>query len=180
MVTITIPNSVTKIGYCGFQDCIKLKSVSIGSGLNDFDTQNIFGFIFTGCTALESITVSSSNNNCSSANGVMYNKKKTEILVYPQAKKDTTYTVPSTINTLYGVSTNNNPYLKTVIIPARVTDIYVNAVGYIEDGWDYYKVSGFTIKGYKGTAAERYARNNDFNYVQLQVVPTSVALNKTT
>ncbi len=180
LVNITIPNSVTKIGYCGFQDCIKLKSVSIGSGLNDFDTQNIFGFIFTGCTALESITVSSSNNNCSSANGVMYNKKKTEILVYPQAKKDTTYTVPSTINTLYGVSTNNNPYLKTVIIPASVTDIKDNAVGYIEDGWDYNKVSGFTIKGYKGTAAERYARNNDFNFVQLQVVPTSVALNKTT
>ena len=76
--------------------------------------------------------------------------------MYPQAKKDTTYTVPSTINTLYGVSTNNNPYLKTVIIPASVTDIKDNAVGYIEDGWDYNKVSGFTIKGYKGTAAERY------------------------
>ena len=180
LVNITIPNSVTKIGYCGFQDCIKLKSVSIGSGLNDFDTQNIFGFIFTGCTALESITVSSSNNNCSSANGVMYNKKKTEILVYPQGKKDTSYTVPSTINTLYGVSTNNNPYLKTITIPASVTDIRDHAVGYIEDDWDYNKVSGFTIKGYKGTAAERYARNNDFNFVQLQVVPTSVALNKTT
>lgn len=180
LVNITIPNSVTKIGYCGFQDCIKLKSVSIGSGLNDFDTQNIFGFIFTGCTALESITVSSSNNNCSSANGIMYDKKKTEILVYPQAKKDTTYTVPSTIKTLGELSTNNNPYLKTITIPASITDIRDYAVGYIEDGWDYNKVSGFTIKGYKGTAAERYARNNDFNFVQLQVVPTSVALNKTT
>ena len=181
LVNITVPNSVTKIGYCGFQDCTKLKSISIGSGLNDFDTQNISGFIFTGCTALESITVSSSNNNCSSANGVMYDKKKTEILVYPQGKKDTSYTVPSTINTLYGVSTNNNPYLKTVIIPTSVTDIRDNAVGYIEERWDTYnKVSGFTIKGYKGTAAERYARNNDFNFVQLQVVPTSVALNKTT
>lgn len=179
LVNITIPNSVTKIGYCGFQDCIKLKSVSIGSGLNDFDTQNIFGFIFTGCTALESITVSSSNNNCSSANGVMYNKKKTEILVYPQAKKDTTYTVPSTIKTLGELSTNNNPYLKTITIPASVTDIRDHAVGYIEDDWDYNKVSGFTIKGNKGTAAERYARNNDFNFVQLQVVPTSVSLNKT-
>ena len=49
----------------------------------------------------------------------------------------------------------------------------------IEDDWDYNKVSGFTIKGNKGTAAERYARNNDFNFVQLQVVPTSVSLNKT-
>lgn len=114
----------------------------------------------------------------------MYDKKKTEILVYPQGKKDTSYTVPSTINNLYRMSTNNNPYLKTITIPSSVTDISDNAVGYLRDGWyfnwNYNKVSGFTIKGYKGTAAERYARNNDFNFVQLQVVPTSVALNKTT
>lgn len=79
------------------------------------------------------------------------------------------------------MSTNNNPYLKTITIPSSVTDIRNNAVGYTtKDGWNYNKVSGFTIKGYKGTEAERYARNNDFNFVQLQVVPTSVALNKTT
>ena len=181
LTSVNLPNSVTFVNWGAFGGCSSLKTVSIGSGLKDCDTQGGGSFfIFSGCTALESITVSSSNNNYSSANGIMYNKKKTEILGYPQGKKDTSYTVPSTINTLYGVSTNNNPYLKTVIIPTSVTDIRDNAVGYIEDGWDYNKVSGFTIKGYKGTAAERYARNNDFNFVQLQVVPTSVALNKTT
>ena len=83
----------------------------------------------------------------------MYDKKKTEILVYPQGKKDTSYTVPSTINNLYRMSTNNNPYLKTITIPSSVTDISDNAVGYLRDGWyfnwNYNKVSGFTIKGYK-------------------------------
>ena len=180
LVNITIPNSVTKIGYCGFQDCIKLKSVSIGSGLNDFDTQNIFGFIFTGCTSLENITVNSSNNNYSSANGIMYDKNKTEILVYPQAKKDTTYSVPSSVKSLGEMTANGNAYLKTVTIPSNIKDIGDYAFGYIGEKYNYQKVSGFTIKGYKGTAAERYARNNDFNFVQLQVVPTSVALNKTT
>ena len=177
LTSLTLPNSVTYVAWNAFDGCSSLKTVSIGSRLKDSD---IVGGWLSDCTALESITVSSSNNNYSSANGIMYDKKKTEILVYPQAKKDTTYTVPSTIKTLYGMSTNNNPYLKTVIIPASVTDIKDNAVGYIEGDWDYNKVSGFTIKGYKGTAAERYARNNDFNFVQLQVVPTSVALNKTT
>ena len=177
LTSLTLPNSVTYVAWNAFDGCSSLKTVSIGSRLKDSD---IVGGWLSDCTALESITVSSSNNNYSSANGIMYDKKKTEILVYPQAKKDTTYTVPSTIKTLYGMSTNNNPYLKTVIIPASVTDIKDNAVGYIEGDWDYNKVSDFTIKGYKGTAAERYARNNDFNFVQLQVVPTSVALNKTT
>ncbi len=180
LTSISLPNSLTYVGWHPFRSCTSLKTVSIGSGLKEWHNQGDYGFIFDGCTALESITVSPSNNNYSSVNGIMYDKKKTEILVYPQAKKDTTYTVPSTINTLYGVSTNNNPYLKTITIPASVTDIRDHAVGYIEDGWDYNKVSGFTIKGYKGTAAERYARNNDFNFVQLQIVPTSVALNKTT
>ena len=177
---VTIPNSVKKIDYDTFRGCISLKTVSIGSGLEEYDLYNSYGSVFRYCVALESVTVSPSNNNYSSANGIMYDKKKTEILVYPQAKKDTTYTVPSTIKTLGELSTNNNPYLKTITIPASVTDIRNHAVGYIEDGWDYNKVSGFTIKGYKGTAAERYARNNDFNFVQLQIVPTSVALNKTT
>ena len=180
LTSITLPNSLKYLDWYLFSGCTSLKTVSIGSSLQECYNQGSYGFIFEDCTALESITVSSSNNNYSSANGIMYDKKKTEILVYPQAKKDTTYTVPSTINTLYGVSTNNNPYLKTITIPASVTDIRDHAVGYIEDGWDYNKVSGLTIKGYKGTAAERYARNNDFNFVQLQIVPTSVALNKTT
>ena len=171
--SVTLPNSVTSVGTHVFDGCSSLKTVSMGSGL----TQGDIGFIFSYCTALESITVSSSNNNYSSANGIMYDKNKTEIIVYPQGKRDTTYVVPSTIKTLYSFSTNSNPYMKTITIPSSVTEIEARAVGYIS----YYKeVSGFTIKGYKGTAAERYARNNDFNFVQLQVVPTSVALNKTT
>ena len=183
LTSVTLPNSVTEIGMAAFGSCSSLKTASIGSGLKNCDTQDTQGdswFMFNDCIALESITVSSSNNNYSSANGIMYNKKKTEILGYPQGKKDTSYTVPSTINKLYRRSTNNNPYLKTITIPSSVTDIRDYAVGYLGDGWGYNKVSGFTIKGYKGTAAERYARNNDFNFVQLQVVPTSVALNKTT
>lgn len=180
LTSVTLPNSVTAIGWSAFDSCSSLKTVSIGSGLKHCETQSSSWYIFKNCIALESITVSSSNNNYSSANGIMYDKKKTEILVYPRAKKDTSYTVPSTIKTLYFMSTNNNLYLKTITIPSSVTYIENNAVGYLNIDWNYYKVSGFTIKGYKSTAAERYARNNDFNFVQLQVVPTSVALNKTT
>ena len=136
--------------------------------------------VFGGCTSLESITVNSANKDFSSANGILYNKYKSEILLYPINKKDTAYTVPSSIDTLYEMSANGNTYLKTVTIPSNIKDIGDYAFGYIGEKYNYQKVSGFKIKGYKGTAAERYARNNDFNFVQLQIVPTSVALNKTT
>ena len=182
LVNITIPNSVSRIGAGAFVDCEKLTKVSIGSGLNDFDDQYADGFPFSRCKALESITVNSSNNDYCSVNGIMYNKAKTEIVIYPQSKKDTTYTVPSTIKTLYTSSINNNPYLKTITIPASVKDIYDHAVGYIRadrfDPWQ--RVSGFTIKGYKGTAAEEYAKENGFKFIALDVSePTSVSLSKT-
>lgn len=42
------------------------------------------------------------------------------------------------------------------------------------------KDSNFTIKGYKGTAAEEYAKENGFKFIALDVSePTSVSLNKT-
>lgn len=60
----------------------------------------------------------------------------------------------------------------------NVKEITDNSIGFLKDGWDYNKIDGFTIKGYKGTEAEKYARNNDFNFVALPkpVNPTSVSL----
>ena len=176
MQSISIPNSVKDMRWSTFDRCTSLKTVTIGSGVDTMNAYSVFG----GCTSLESITVNSANKDFSSANGILYNKYKSEILLYPINKKDTAYTVPSSIDTLYEMSANGNTYLKTVTIPSNIKDIGDYAFGYIGEKYNYQKVSGFTIKGYKGTAAERYARNNDFNFVQLQIVPTSVALNKTT
>lgn len=173
---INIPNSVKNIEDQAFENCTSLKTVSIGYGTENVTTY--YYSAFAGCSSLESITIHSNNKKYCSADGVLYNKNKTEILWYPQGKKATTYTVPSTVTYLGTNTTNSNPYLKTITIYDNVTSISYNAIGYIEDGWDYNKVSGFTIKGYKGTEAEKYARNNDFNFVALPkpVNPTSVSL----
>ncbi len=182
MKSVYIPDTVTFLGFCAFNGCSSLKTVSIGSGLDVFWGQDFGqGFCaFDYCTALNSISVSASNNYYSSEDGIMYDKEKTHIELYPQGKKDTTYTVPSTIKWLSSLSTNNNPYLKTITIPASVKDIYDYAVGYIRvgrsDPWQ--RVSGFTIKGYKDSVAEIYAKGNGFKFIEISD-PTSVSLNKT-
>lgn len=182
MKSVYIPNTVTFLGFCVFNGCRSLKTVSIGSGLDVFWGQSFGqGFCaFDYCTALNSISVSASNNYYSSEDGIMYDKEKTHIELYPQGKKDTTYTVPSTIKWLSSLSTNNNPYLKTITIPASVKDISDYAVGYIRaypsDPWQ--RVSGFTIRGYKDTVAEIYAKGNGFKFIEISE-PTSVSLNKT-
>lgn len=184
LTSINIPNSVKKVETDCFRGCTNLKSVSIGYGVEEIAFDWHPSFLY--CNSLESITVNSNNKNFCSSDGVLFNKDKSEIKLYPKSKRNTNYIVPNSVKVLYcddamyGGNFTDCKYLKTITIPSNVTRIDDYAVGYNTNDWDFIKVSGFTIKGYKGTAAERYARNNDFNFVQLQVVPTSVALNKTT
>ena len=184
LTSINIPNSVKKVETDCFRGCTNLKSVSIGYGVEEIAFDWHPSFLY--CNSLESITVNSNNKNFCSSDGVLFNKDKSEIKLYPKSKRNTNYIVPNSVKVLYcddamyGGNFTDCKYLKTITIPSNVTRIDDYAVGYNTNDWDFIKVSGFTIKGYKGTVAERYARNNDFNFVQLQVVPTSVALNKTT
>ena len=53
---------------------------------------------------------------------------------------------------------------KFVIIPASVTSIGEKAFGYISDSKT---IDGFTIYGYRGTAAETYANENGFTFIPL-------------
>lgn len=177
LTSISVPNSVKKIGDQVFENCTSLKNVSIGYGAENVST---YYSAFKGCSSLETISVNSNNKKYCSIDGILYNKNKTEILWYPQGKKSTSYTVPNTVTFLGTNTTNNNPYLKTITIYDNVTGIDNNAVGYINDGWNYKKVNGFTIKGYKGTEAERYARNNDFNFIEIPkpINPTKISLSK--
>lgn len=65
-----------------------------------------------------------------------------------------------------------NTVLKEITIPASIKQIGESAVGYEfaeEDGKVVFnKINGFTIKGYKGTAAETYAKDNGFKFVDLE------------
>lgn len=66
--------------------------------------------------------------------------------------------------------------LKSITIPASVTFIGERALGYtakdVGDDTDYNaKISGFTISGYAGTAAETYAKENGFKFINLGAAP---------
>ena len=60
--------------------------------------------------------------------------------------------------------------LTSVTIPDNVTKIGEYAFGYIDDENNMNKIEGFTIYGYTGTAAETYANENGFTFINLDGV----------
>ena len=172
---IIIPDSVNEICwspmYGCFQKCNNLKEIYIGSGFE----QSLFDmYTLSGCNSLEKIVFSEDNNYYCSIAGVPFDKSKTSICRYPAGKKDKEYTIPDTVRELSMADEFfYNENLKTIVIPKSVKSIGEYTFGTVDS-------FPITIKGYKGTAAEEYAKENGFKFIALDVSePTSVSLNKT-
>lgn len=84
-----IPNSVTTIEKNAFSNC-KLTSITIGNNITDIADAGFNNY-------LEEYRVSEGNNNYSSLEGVLFNKDKTKLVVYPKAKTNSSYTIPNSI-----------------------------------------------------------------------------------
>ena len=97
LTSVTITNAT--IGTGVFQKNENLKYVTIGSGVTSIGFNS-----FTNCPALEAINVDEKNTKFSSDNGVLFNKYKTILYVYPAAKMDINYKVPDSVAVISGIA----------------------------------------------------------------------------
>ena len=141
---------VTSIGEKAFEGNKRLTNVIITNNIN-----NIGNYAFSGCKNLESINIPGS---------------VTELgrYAFTGCSKLTKIKLPYSLTTIKGATFFDCPNLIKVSIPSSVSKIENYAFGYCYDeDHQRAKVAGFTIEGCKGTAAEKYAKDNGFTFIAL-------------
>lgn len=117
LTSISVPNSVEAIKSEAFFDCTGLTSVTIGDSISLIES-----WAFAGCTGLASLFVSENNKTFSSANGVLFNKDKTRLILFPKAKKGG-YIIPESVISVGEQAFSQCFGLTSVTIPNSVISI---------------------------------------------------------
>ena len=126
----TIPSSVTHIDHASFEGCLNLKSINIPSSVTSIDSD-----AFRNCSGLTSINVDKANKNYSSENGVLFNKNKTKLILYPAGKADRSYTIPSSVTSILSGTFSGCSNLSAISLPDSIN--YISS--YAFEGTAYYK-----------------------------------------
>ena len=121
LTDITIPDSVTSIGRSAFFCCTGLASITIPNSVTV-----IGDWVFRDCTSLASIEVSEDNKRFSSEDGVLFNKNKTRLEIYPQGSERTEYTVPDGVTNIDESAFLPNKSLATLTLPTSIASLYVD------------------------------------------------------
>ena len=119
-----VPEGVESIGAFAFQECKALTTINIPASVTTIATD-----VFNLCSSLASITVDAGNNTYSSDGGVLFNKTKTELLVYPGGG-NVNYTIPENVTGIGTSAFFGNETLTSVVIPNNVTSIGEKAFGW--------------------------------------------------
>ncbi|MCI8332787.1 MAG: leucine-rich repeat protein [Clostridiales bacterium] len=145
---VVIPEGVTEILYGAFTACISLKRIALpdslimlyGHSFADCKSlqkvnipKNVIlvgNYSFLGCSSLESINVSEDNTRYCSLNGVLYNKTKTALCVYPAGKKVKSYTVPDGVTVLGNCAFQSCNSVTNLTLPDSIAVIESGALSF--------------------------------------------------
>ena len=156
-----------------FLNCEKLSSINIPINITTINRM-----AFAGCKSVSKLTINS-NKKLSIGYGAFSELNKLKSLQVPVVKGNNVFSdcknlnyiyIPSNVKTIYAYEFVDCPKLKTVTIPKTVKRIGKNSLGYCHGEYyepEYVKVKGFTIRGYKGSAGEKYAKQNGFKFVKI-------------
>ena len=147
--SINIPKNITSIGWWAFRECTSVTKLTINANKNLKIGNEAFSYL----TKIKTLKV----------------PKVSGYGVFRNCYNLSSISIPSNVKTLTNEEFISCEKLKKVTIPKTVKKIGERALGYIESEYDgrISKVKGFTIRGYKGSAGEKYAKKNGFKFVKI-------------
>ena len=169
--SITIPDSVTSVGYRAFSNCRNLETITIPKNAK-FDSA---GSTFDNCTSLKNVIFS---------NGI---EKIPDYLFDGSSNLDslTSITIPNSVTTIGDSAFSGCTGLTSIAIPDSVTSIGYQAFSYCKGltsitipdsvtSIGYYAFDGctnLTICCYPNSYAEKYAKSTNIPYKYLEEKP---------
>ena len=125
----TIPEGITAIYNLAFGDGANFTSLTLPSTFTDIgkavrEQSGLYASAsakFYYCDKLQTIHVKAGNTVFSSENGVLYNKDKSRLILYPAGKKDSSYEIPDSVTEIEANGFYGNPYIKDIIFPENST-----------------------------------------------------------
>jgi len=129
-----IPDTVVKI-HSGIESCTNLTSIFIPAATVEIgwiseltllckphEALRKEELVFCACSGLTSITIDPNNPLYSSEDGVLFNKDKTELIVYPKGQQGD-YIIPASVVTIRDSAFRRCTGLTSVVIPSSVTEM---------------------------------------------------------
>ena len=114
-------DSLKSIGSEAFANAKQLKTITIGKSLATIDST-----AFSGATALEGITVDADNPNYSDSDGVLMNKDKTALVLFPKSRQGQ-FIIPDTVTAIGDSTFDGCAGLTSVIVGDSVQTIGTRA-----------------------------------------------------
>lgn len=166
VTSVTIPNGITRIGESAFYNCSSLTSITIPGSVTEIkdyafrlcrftsfnlskNVESIGVQVFVGCPDLTAIEVDAGNPNYCDINGVLYNKNKTKLIHYPQAKSATSCTIPGSVTEIINFAFYQCPGLNSITCKATTPPALSNNSFFNTTGLAHIYVPAAAVDDYK-------------------------------